>query len=1030
MSDTELELKKLAAQEEFRKRADASEPRMYSSDPNWQQRQIAQSVLPKGKTLAVDEPMRRSGGSWDPFYGTLSDSMGSGGGGSSLYHAQRPYMPEIESADRQQYPHDRRRANAIWRMFYKYDPIFGNAVDMYVDMVVSDFDITLPSDDSPEIRQTYEYMCDKCKLTEVMRRIVSEYLIVGETFPHTFFSDDLGIWTYVGFHNPDYLDVKDAPLINMDPILTFEPDEHLRKLLSEATPESQEIRSKFPQEFVMKVMARQPIRLAPTNVSMIARRLHPYDIRGTSLASRLWRIFMVEDAVYASTIATFRRNACFVAGTKVLTSEGAKKIEDVQVGDKVISGEGTFQEVEAAWGEPAEDLVEITTMGSEKLICTPNHRFKLWVRPRTCACGCGEALLDTSRGTPRSYKTGHYDFRRDPKTGRMLSLTQDWKIFSNEPIIQTLKDYEPIQTLNAEDILPGDYLLIPRKFDELPIEVNAETRAKARLLGYYVAEGSKRNISSPTAFGLVWTFGPHELDTWAEDTAELCRSIGLTPRKRFECGEHRRSTGRKGVSCVYLSMSNASAFAAWCVKHGGVYSSEKCLSDEVMRWPLELKKELLIGMYRGDGHADDLRKQAAQYGTTSQSLAYQVRIILAQLGVFGSITRSVKKVKNWNDFYSIKSHGAGARYLRELVWGKTDHYFKGSYHSSWTWMDEDYIYVPVRKVETRKESTTVYNLTVSGDHSYIANGCATLNSPLRVVKLGDSSRGWIPPPEKEAQFLDMMARAESDPAAVLIWNYGVQFEAWGTNERATTIRGELDTIERVKLQALGISKGLLDSSANFAATKSGLQVFLRRLLSLRQYLESVWLMPKFFRPIAEINEWVKTTNSEDPNPHTITRTAQTVQQETQYILPKVKWKNQLDPEVDMELLGAYEKLEKSFGIRLARSTVTSAVGIDFKVEEKKELEEFKDSKIAKEKLLGLALAREHDAAGGAAKAPGAVGAPGSGAKPPAATGGPPAPGKGTTPDASHPPGSGDTSGVGALTEKVEPGGGGDNLMKV
>lgn len=1027
MSDTELELKKLAAQEEFRKRADASEPRMYSSDPNWQQRQIVQSVLPKGKTLM---PMERKANSWDPFGGLMSDSLGSGGGGSSLYHAQRPYMPELESQDRQQYPHDRRRANAIWRMFYKYDPIFGNAVDMYTDMIVSDFDISLEGDSSPEIKQTYEYMCDKVKLTEVMKRIVSEYLIVGETYPHNFFSDDLGIWTYVGFHNPDYIDVKDAPLINMDPILTFEPDENLRKLLSDNTPESQEIRRKFPQEFLMKVMARQPIRLAPTNVSMVARRLHPYDIRGTSLASRLWRIFMVEDAVYQSTITTFRRNACFVAGTKVLTSEGAKKIEDVQVGDKVISGEGTFQEVEAAWGEPAEDLVEITTMGSEKLICTPNHRFKLWVRPRTCACGCGEALLDTSRGTPRSYKTGHYDFRRDPKTGRMLSLTQDWKIFSNEPIIQTLKDYEPIQTLNAEDILPGDYLLIPRKFDELPIEVNAETRAKARLLGYYVAEGSKRNISSPTAFGLAWTFGPHELDTWAEDTAELCRSIGLTPRKRFEYGEYHRNSGRKGVSCVYLNMSNDSTFAAWCVKHGGVYSSEKCLSDEVMRWPLELKKELLIGMYRGDGHADDLRKQAAQYGTTSQSLAYQVRIILAQLGVFGSITRSVKKVKNWNDFYSIKSHGAGARYLRELVWGKTDHYFKGSYHSSWTWMDEDYIYVPVRKVETRKESTTVYNLTVSGDHSYIANGCATLNSPTKVVKLGDAATGWIPSPEKEAQFLDMLARAESDPAAVIIWNYGVQFEAWGTNDRATTIRGELDTIEKIKLGALGISKAMVSGDSNFATAKSGLQVFLRRLLSLRQYIEAVWLMPKFFKPIAEINEWVKTTNSESSNSHTIKRTAQAVEQETQYILPKIKWKNQLDPEVDTELLGAYTTLEKNFGIRLARSTICSAVGIDFQTENKKELEEFKTTKATQEQLLGLALSKEHDTAtqlGG--KAPGAAGAPGSGAKPPGAAGAAP-PGKGTTPDASHPPGSAD-GGTGALTEKVEPGaGGGENLMTI
>jgi len=516
----------------------------------------------------------------------------------------RPYFPEVEDSARQQYPHDRRRANALWRMFYRYDPVFGNAVEMYADMLVSDFEIIVPKGAGAEIKETLEFMCDKVRIVEIMRQIVIEYLTIGETFPHLFFSDELGIWNYCGFHDPDYIDVKDAPLIRMDPIITYEPDESLRKLLADTSPEAQEIRKKFPTEFTQKVLARQPIRLAPTNVSHIARKLHPYDERGTSLASRLWRIWMVEDAVYQSTIQTFRRNA----------------------------------------------------------------------------------------------------------------------------------------------------------------------------------------------------------------------------------------------------------------------------------------------------------------------------------------------------------------------------------------------------------------------------------APTKVVKLGDAASGWIPPPEKEAQFLQMMAQAENDPAAVIVWNYGVQFEAWGTNERATTIRNELDTIEKVKMQALGLSKSMLGSETSFASAKSGLQIFLRRLLSLRQYFETVWLRPKFFRPISEMNEWVTATNTDDADSHTIKRTAnEGMQQETQYIMPEIKWKNQLDPQVDADLLGAYKQLE-GLGVKLSKTTICAAVGIDFEDEQEKELAEYKAAEAKKNQVLGPALTKKKETEQGAKPGGGAAGAPGSGAKPPGAAGGTPGAGKGDTPDASHPPGSGGEQGAGALSESVEPAG--------
>jgi len=281
----------------------------------------------------------------------------------------------------------------------------------------------------------------------------------------------------------------------------------------------------------------------------------------------------------------------------------------------------------------------------------------------------------------------------------------------------------------------------------------------------------------------------------------------------------------------------------------------------------------------------------------------------------------------------------------------------------------------------------------------------------------------------------MLNRAETDPNAWLIYHYGINFEQWGTTDKAITINKEHDVIERVKLLALGLSKSFMTGEVTYASAKSGLQVFLRRLLSLRQLLENIWIYPKFFRPISEINEWTTPTTSEINHKYRIKRTAQEIQEQNMVMVPSLKWKNKLDPTVDTDVLAAYQILEK-FGIRLSKSTVASSVGVDWKDELDKSLKEFKSEEEKKMGTLGpTELAKYEQLHGQAAQPqapPGAPGTPGGGAKPPAATGKPPggmaAPGGmpgGAPGDASNPPGSAEPAMPGALGGGIEaPSGGG------
>lgn len=949
-----------------------------------------------------------------------------GGGGSSMYHMQRPYMPGVESPDRVQYPRTREEANRAWRLFHETDPIFGTAMDMYAEMLVSDFDVIVGDDKSSEIRNTLEYMCQTTNLMDRLRYIIREYLVLGEAIPHNFFDDSLGIWTYIAMHNPDFIEVLDSPIVNMDPIISFIPDESLRSMMSAGTPEAREFRARLPADFVSRILARQKIRLSPLNCTFIPRKLHPYQTRGTSLASRMWRIFMVEDAVYNSTIATFRRAAapikviklgdpatgwipspgsetkllemlnraevdphCLVPETLITRDDGSQSpLEELKLGDKLLDKDGSVGEVEALQEETTDELVELDVVGSPLIRCTPVHKWPVWGGPRVCSCGCGTPI------SGRNYANHHNTAPNGPAYAAPNP---------NAPAkFEFLQGFDPYQKLEARDIRPGDYLMIPRKFNEVrPADVTLE---KARLLGYYVAEGcvikGYEKLDETRSTGLQLSFSAEEENTIVKDSRDIIEHLtGVRPQIQF--GD--------GGCTVWLRRVALNSFCEWFEIHGGRHAHHKKLSAEVMSWPLDLKYEFLKGYFAGDGCVN-LRPEKnscrIRAKSASRNLISQVRLILAQLGAYGLMYEGAHDsgaFKPGSPFHFVDVCGSLAVDLAKTMIPEIEGLAAPKYSTlGGSWVDENYVYVKVRGVKhiECEEPQRVINMTVSGDHSYLTNCIGTRNS-------------W------------------------LIYHYGINFEAWGDPGKVITIGKEHDVIERVKLLALGLSKSFMTGEVTYASAKSGLQVFLRRLLSLRQLLENLWIYPKFFRPISEINDWTTASKSEVNHNYRVKRTAQEIQERNMVMVPTLKWKNKLDPTVDTDVLAAYQILEK-FGIKLSKATVSSAVGIDWEDEMDKSLKEFKVEKEKKEKTLGateLALYEAEYGKGGqqapGGAPPGAPGGPGAGAKPPAATGKPPgamgAPGAppGGMNDASNPPGSAEPTSPGALGGGIEgPGGGG------
>ncbi len=68
---------------------------------------------------------------------------------------------------------------------------------------------------------------------------------------------------------------------------------------------------------------------------------------------------------------------CFTKGAFVLTKEGYKPIEDVVVGDEVVTHKGRFRKVLRVGKKRSSDLVEVTVCGRGKFVCTADHPFPL-----------------------------------------------------------------------------------------------------------------------------------------------------------------------------------------------------------------------------------------------------------------------------------------------------------------------------------------------------------------------------------------------------------------------------------------------------------------------------------------------------------------------------------------------------------------------------------------------------------------------------------------------------------------------------
>ncbi len=128
--------------------------------------------------------------------------------------------------------------------------------------------------------------------------------------------------------------------------------------------------------------------------------------------------------VYAEKLAglpkSFSMHPCFPEGSLVMTNDGYEKIEDIKVGDNVLTHENRFKLVANTMENKSDDIYVVKAAGMFDIKCTGNHPF--YVKHRTNI-------------KPREYSDAEWVDARDIKKSDMLCLP-----INTESIIPTYKN--------------------------------------------------------------------------------------------------------------------------------------------------------------------------------------------------------------------------------------------------------------------------------------------------------------------------------------------------------------------------------------------------------------------------------------------------------------------------------------------------------------------------------------------------------------------------------------------------------------
>ena len=428
-----------------------------------------------------------------------------------------------------------------------------------------------------------------------------------------------------------------------------------------------------------------------------------------------------------------RCHVCFVPGTLVRTETGYRPIEQVRVGDRVLSSDGLYHPVTEMMETPFDgDLVSITpTVSTRPILATPEHPFLVLRGGHTPKIGCGPKCenyiargdgLERSGGSVKLLPSGKWWARAQVHgtrgSGRKSLGTYDTKEDAKKAIqlfrAGQLKPGHVLEWDDARNVSAGDWLVSQwgrETRDVREVEVPPEFRKVTRLgesrlgpdkfsvdddflwmVGLYLAEGSSGSRSL--------NFALHVKETEFQDKLlRIFTRYGYNPKVK--------PTHGNGCAVLVNSTSLSQWFPVWL----GRGCDNKHIPEELMALPPEKTRALVQGIYDGDGS-----KRENEITQTSEILALQIAELLHRIGEQPLIRQFNQRALTPKGNHRKVAYAVN---WAELTFTHTNR--KGR------WAFQDKLLSQVRETKRIRYTGPVYNLEVEGDHTYVVQGVVTHN---------------------------------------------------------------------------------------------------------------------------------------------------------------------------------------------------------------------------------------------------------------------------------------------------------------
>lgn len=291
---------------------------------------------------------------------------------------------------------------------------------------------------------------------------------------------------------------------------------------------------------------------------------------------------------------------CFTKDAMVLTEKGYVSIQDVQVGDFVLTQKNRYKKVLRTGGNKEKELLNLKSMGILDTIATYNHPFMIRTRTKIW-----------------NNKQRKYDF-----------------------------EFTDVYEKQLKNIEKDDYIGIPIiKESENVLELS---KSECWLLGRYVADGYIRDSKRPNRKNsynhqTIFCIGKEKLDYFKAKT--------------LNCGYNISFKEDRTVFKAYIINEKFMNFAKLC----GKGAKNKIVPMEILNLPIDYLKEFLNGYMSGDGSYDE-KNDLYKATTISKELVMSLQLVVQKVYNVGAKTYKTirpkttiieNRVVNQNNTYQL-----------------------------------------------------------------------------------------------------------------------------------------------------------------------------------------------------------------------------------------------------------------------------------------------------------------------------------------------------------------------------------------